>query len=309
MRPKPPRLPLLVASLLAPLAGVSSAAAQDWKGTGRMQGALTAEDGAPIVDATVKADCPERGGGTTLKTNKKGRWVLAGIVACRWNLDFEAEGYEAKQISVQLPAESARIPTVAISLKRTGPPPELKAAAESADAAYKAGRWDEARTEYERVLAQKPELAAVAEQQIGFTYIQEKRFKEAVDHLEKAVDADPSNQNLRAIAAQAALEGKLIDRAHTLLAGLDRSKITQADVFFNMGVNFLNGGDVTAAIEYFGEAIRVDPTHVDAYYRRGLGYLGLGRNAEARADFQKVLELNAQGAMADMARKALGQIQ
>jgi tetratricopeptide (TPR) repeat protein len=308
MRPNPRRFPSLVASLLAPLAFVPPAAAQDWKGTGRMQGALTSEDGKPIADATVKADCPERGGGTTLKTDKKGRWVLAGIVACRWNLDFVAEGYEAKGISVQLPAETARIPTVAISLKRSGPPPGLKAAAEKADAAYKAGQWAEARAEYEKVLAQKPELAAVAEQQIGFTYIQEKRFPEAVDHLEKALAADPANHGLRAIAAQAALEGKLVDRARGLLAGLDRSKITQADVFFNMGVNFLNAGDVAAAIEFFGETIRVDPSYADAYYRRGLGYLGQGQNDEAKADLRKVLELNPEGAMADMAKKALEQL-
>lgn len=308
MRRHSQRLPLLAASLLAGLAAAPLAVAQDWKGTGRIQGALTDEDGKPIADATVKADCPERGGGTTLKTDKKGRWVLAGVVGCAWNFDFEAEGYETQKVTVRLPGESVRIPTVEISLKKSGPPPELKAAAEKADAAYKAGRYDEARAEYEKLLAMRPDLAAMINQQIGFSYIQEKRYDKALEYLEKVVAADPTNAQIRAIAAQAALEGKLLDKARELLATLDDSKITNPDVFFNMGVAFLNAGQVPLAIDYFGKAIRVDPSHVDAYYRRALGYLGQGQNAEARADFLKVVELQPDGEMASMSRKALEQL-
>ena len=52
----------------------------------------------------------------------------------------------------------------------------------------------------------------------------------------------------------------------------------------------------------------MDPSHVDAYYRRALGYLGQGKTAEAKADFQKVVELQPDGEMATMAKKALEQI-
>jgi tetratricopeptide (TPR) repeat protein len=309
MRPHSQELPLLAASLLAIFATVPYAAAQDWRGNGRFQGVLTDEGGKPLVDATVKADCPERGGGTTLKTDKKGRWVLAGVVACSWELDFEAEGYETKKVTVRLPGESVRIPTVEMSLKRSGPPPELQAAAEKAEAAYKAGRYDEARAEYERLLALRPDLAARVNQQIGFSYIQEKRYDKALEYLEKVLADDPTNAQIRAIAAQAALEGKMLDKARELLATLDESKITNPDIFFNMGVDFLNGGQIPLAIDYFGKAIRVDPSHVDAYYRRALGYLGQGKTAEAKADFQKVVELQPAGEMATMSRKALEQIQ
>lgn len=291
MRPHSQTLSLFAAGFFAVFATAPSVLAQDWKGVGRIQGALTDEGGKPLVDATVKADCPERGGGTTLKTDKKGRWVLAGVAACSWNFDFVAEGYETKTVTVRLPGESARIPSVDMSLKRSGPPPELKAAAEKADAAYKAGRFDDARAEYEKLLALRPDLAAMINQQIGFSYIQEKRYDKALEYLEKVLAADPTNAPIRAIAAQAALEGKMLDRAKELLAGLDDTKITNPDVFFNMGVNFLNAGQVPLAIEYFSKAIRVDPSYVDGYYRRALGYLGQGQNAEARADFQKVIEL------------------
>jgi len=286
----------------------SGASAQDWKGNGRFEGLVTDESGQALAGVTVKADCPERGGGTTLKTDKKGRWVLGGVVACNWSLDLSAEGYETKRISVNLPVEAARLKPVSVPLKKSGPPPELVAAAAKADAAYKAGHFEEARAEYEKLLALRPDLAPTIHQQIGFSYIQEKQYDKALEQLDLVLAADPGNAPVRAIAAQAALEGKNVDRARQLLAALDETKITNPDVFFNMGVNFLNAGATDDAVAYFGKAIAADPKYVDAYYRRALGYLGQGKTAEAKADFQKVLELQPDGEMATMSRKALEQI-
>jgi len=285
-------------------------AAQDWRGTGRVEGVVTDEAGQPIEGATLKAQCAERGGGTSLKTDKKGHFVLGGVVACNWNFDIEAPGYETRQIAVRLPAESARLAPVKVPLKKgsAGPAPELRAAAEKADAAYQAGRFEEARAEYEKLLALRPDLASTIHQQIGFTYVQQKQYAKAVEHLEQVLATDPANAQIRAIAVQAALEGRLVEKARQLLSSLDESKITSADVFFNMGVNFFNAGEVKDSIEYFGKALKLDGAHVDAYYRRALAYLGLGQTAQAKADLQKVIELQPEGEMATMAKKALEQL-
>jgi tetratricopeptide (TPR) repeat protein len=278
--------------------------AQDWRGTGRIEGSVTDEAGQPIPGVTLKAACAERGGATTLTTDKKGHWVLGGVVACNWAFDIEAAGYEPKQIAIRLPAESARLAPVKVPLKKAsgGAPPELRAAAEKADAAYQAGRFAEARAEYEKLLALRPDLAPTIHQQVGFTYVQEKQYDKAVAELEKVLEAEPSNAQVRAIAVQAALEGRMVDKARSLLSGLDESLI-------NMGVNFYNAGEVKDAIAYFGKALERDPAHVDAYYRRALASLGLGQTAEAKADLQKVIELQPEGEMAAMAKKALGQLQ
>ena len=293
------------------LLGVSRIAeAQDWRGTGRLEGSVTDEAGQPIPGATLKAACAERGGGTTLTTDKKGRWVLGGVVACNWAFDIEAAGYEPKQIAVRLPGESARLAPVKVPLKKAGGgvPPELRAAAEKADAAYQAGRFPEARAEYEKLLALRPDLAPTVHQQIGFTYVQEKQYDKAVAELEQVLATDPGNAQVRAIAVQAALEGRMVEKARSLLSALDEAKIQSPDVFFNMGVNFFNAGEVKDAIAYFGKALERDPAHVDAYYRRALASLGLGQTAEAKADLQKVIELQPEGEMAAMAKKALEQL-
>jgi tetratricopeptide (TPR) repeat protein len=285
--------------------------AQDWRGVGRIQGTVVDEaSGQPIVGASLKAHCAERGGGTTIKTDKKGQWVLGGVVGCNWAFDISADGYVTKQISIRLPGESTRLQPIPIPLRKADPgvAPELREAATRADAAYKEGRFGDARAEYEKLLALRPDLAPTIHQQIGFSYVQEKQYEKAVAELEKVLATDPGNAQIRAIAAQAALEGRQVEKARSLLATLDESQVQSADVFFNMGINFFNAGEVGDAITYFGKAIAKDPAHVDAYYRRALSHLGRGQMAEAKADFQKVVELAPEGEMATMAKKALEQL-
>lgn len=293
------------------VSAAAAAGAQDWRGTGRIEGEVVDEAGKPVPGATIKANCAARGGGTTIKSDKKGHWVLGGIVGCNWALDVEAEGYVPRQIAVRLPGESSRLQPVRIQIKKeavASPAAELQQLAAGADAAYKAGRFEEARAEYLKLLALRPDLAPTIHQQIGFSYVQEKQYEKAVESLEKVLVAEPGNAQIRAIAAQAALEGKLIDKGRSLLAQLDDTQLGDADVLFNIGVNFFNAGEVQDSIVYFGKTIAKDPAYVDAYYRRALAHLGLGQAAEARADFQKVVELEPAGEMAKLARKALEQV-
>jgi tetratricopeptide (TPR) repeat protein len=297
--------------ILLLLAAPFPAASQDWRGVGRIEGVVTDEGGQPIEGATLRASCAdERGGGTTIKSDKKGHFVLAGVVACNWAFDISAAGYETRQIAIRLPSESTRLQPVKVPLKKAvnAAAAELQALAAKADAAYKEGRFADARAEYEKLLAQRPDLAATIHQQIGFSYVQEKQYEKAVAELEQVLAADPGNAQIRAIAAQAALEGRMIDKGRALLAGLDESQIQSPDVLFNLGVNFFNAGEIKDAIAYFGKTVAKDPAYVDAYYRRALAYLGQGQTAEAKADFQKVIALQADGEMAAMAKKALEQL-
>jgi tetratricopeptide (TPR) repeat protein len=284
--------------------------AQDWKGMGRMEGKVTDEGGAVIPNATVKLELPERGG-TTVKTDQKGRWAIGGIAAGAWNVDFAADGYQPKSVQVRLPSESSRLQPIEVKLAKAtpaGPGPEVQEALAKADAAYKEGRFPEARAEYGKLLSLLPDHAPRINQQIGFCYIQEKNYAKALEHLQLVLDAEPGNGQVRAIAAQAALEGGFVDRGRELLAGADETLVKDPDVFFNIGVNFLNAGQTEDAIKYFTKAVVLDPKYVDGYSRRALGYLQLGKTAESRADFQKVLELAPEGPQADLARKALLQI-
>jgi len=283
-------------------------AAQDWRGQGRLEGKVTDADGKPLAGATVKLDNPARGGGPTVKTDKKGKWAFLGLVGGNWNIDVSLEGYVTRPISIVLPGESVRMPPIEVTLDKaqpTGPPPEVLDALDTAETAFKEGRYAEARTEFEKLLQELPDQAVTIHQRIGLTYIQEKDYAKALEHLEIVLQSQPGNQQIRAIAAQAALEGGMLDRGRELLGGLDDSAVDNPDVFFNMGVNYLNAGATEDAITWFTKAVDKDPAYVDGYYRRALAYLQLGKNAECKADFQKVIELAPDTQMGEMAKKAL----
>ena len=293
------------------LLAAGSAPAQDWKGQARLEGKVLASDGTPIEGATVKLDNPGRGGGPTIKTDKKGKWAYLGLVAGHWNIDVNAAGYATKQAVIDLPSESARMNPIEIRLEKAGPPPtppEVLDAVKKADEAYKAGRFADAQAEYEKLLALRPDLAVTIHQQMGFSLIQQKKYPEALEHLQKVLDADPANTQVRAIMAQAALEGGMTDRGLELLKGVDDASVKDPDVFFNIGVNLINANRPDDAIVYFGKAVTLDPAYADGYFRRGLAHLQRGRNAEAKADLKKFVELQPTGAQADLAKKALEQI-
>lgn len=300
-----------VVIVAAALALATPTLAQDWKGMGRLEGRVLDADGKPLPDVTVKLNLPSRGGGTTIKTDKKGRWALGGIAAGAWEVDLAADGYAVKKLTINLPSESARVAPVDVKLEKAapkGPPPEVREALEKGDEAFKAGRFAEAREQYEKLLAMRPELASTLYSQIAFTYSREGNYAKAVEYLDKLVQSDPTNVNLKLLAAQEALRGGMLDKGLELLKGLDDSAIKEPEVFYNVAALLLNAQKPQEAIGYLTKAVTVDPNYVDGYFQRGLAYLGQGKTAEAKADFQKVIELAPTGAQAETAKKALAQI-
>ncbi len=302
-----PRIPFFVICTLAS----TLVLAQDWAGVGRLEGRVTDTDGKPVGGAAVKLDQPARGGGPTVNTDKKGRWAYLGLAAGSWNVDVSAPGYVPRKISVTLASEGARVPPIEVKLEKAaaaGPPPDVVAAFSAAEDAYKAERYEEAIAEYGKLLALRPDLASTIHQQIGFAHIRLRRYEPALTHLQQVLDADPSKVQIRAIAAQAAIEGGMLDRGLELLKGLDEAKVMSPDLFFNIGVNFLNANEPAQAITYFGKAIAADPAYADGYFRRALAYVQTGKIPEAKADLRKLLELTPEGAQAEAARKTLAQL-
>jgi tetratricopeptide (TPR) repeat protein len=299
---------VLVAAMLALAA---PAFAQDWKGMGRLEGRVLDPDGKPLPDVTVKLNLPSRGGGTTIKTDKKGHWAIGGIASGAWQIDLEAPGYMVKKITLNLPSESARLAPVDVRLEKaapTGPPPEVREALEKGDAAFKEGRFADARVEYEKLLALRPELADTLYRQIAFAYSREGNYAKAVEYLDKLVQTDPGNASLKLLAAQEALRGGMLDKGLELLKGIDDSSVKDPEVFYNVAALLLNAQKPEEAIRYLTKAVTVDPAYVDGYFQRGLAYLQLQKTPEAKADFQKVIELAPTGAQAETAKKALQQL-
>lgn len=297
--------------VLGILALALPAAAQDWSGGGRLEGKVYDPDGKPVADVVVRLVYPSHGGGPTVKTNKKGQWAYLGLAPGNWNIDFEAPGFATKKVSAMLPEPPARVPPLEVKLDKAapkGPPPEVAEAVAKGDAAYKAGNWAEARAEYEKLLAMRPELASTLNVQLARCYKQEGNVEKELEYLQKQSDLDPTNNDLRTLMAMEAIEAGMTDKGVALLEGMDPGAIKSPDVYFNVGVSFRNKDKPEQAATYFSKAIALDPTYVDGYFQRGMTYFSLQKLAEAKADFQKVVELSPSGPQAETAKKILSQL-
>ena len=74
------------AILFVSLAGVLCA--QGWRGTGRVTGKVTDENSKPLEGVTVRLVLPQGGSGPGTKTNGKGEWLVAGLAAGQWQIEF-----------------------------------------------------------------------------------------------------------------------------------------------------------------------------------------------------------------------------
>lgn len=64
----------------------------------------------------------------------------------------------------------------------------------------------------------------------------------------------------------------------------------QAAALFESGQNAHQSGDLNKAIEIYGEALKRDPSLWQAEFQRGIAYLSLNRNAEAKSSMLRVSE-------------------
>lgn len=269
----------------------SIASAQDWRGMGRLAGKVVDESGAPIEGVAVKGVRGESNGGPTVKTNKKGEWVLAGINGGAWNLDFDKAGYEPVKKSASFQEHDSN-PAMTITMKKTAVDPnvQIRADLEKAADLVKQQKFADARSIYQNILAQHPDAYQV-EPYIARTYYAEHQLDPAIEHLKIAASKDPNNVEVKLLLASVLNEKGSADEARQILASIDDSKVADPATFVNAGIGLINQKKPEDALTWFDKAITRFPQSADAYYYRGITQLQLGKNDAAKADLEKFVSM------------------
>jgi Tfp pilus assembly protein PilF len=297
----------VAAALAVSLANV--AAGQDWRGKARVDGRVLNEQGEGIAGAKLTL---KRGGAgpESLTTDKKGRWAYLGLANGSWNIDVEAPGYLPFQTSVEL-SEIQRIPPMDIKLQ-AAPKAEPKPAAEAApkgaspevipilehgNQLLQAKDYTGARAEYEKALPMlPPENTAPVLRAIAQTYYGEKNVDQAIAALQKVIAIDPADSTALLLLADLQIEKGNFEEGKATLAKLPPDSIKDPGVYTNLGIIMLNKKKPEDAWTYFDQAVKIAPSDADVYYYRGLAAYQLkNKKAEAKADFQKYLELAPTG--------------
>lgn len=286
---------VVVAGALAVAMSPLEAVAQEWRGMGRVGGKVVDESGKPIEGVVIKPILPaagNRGPGDT-KSNGKGEWAVGGISSGNWALDFEKEGYETRSISVPV-SEYNRVPPMEVVLKKAVVVVDANAVvgAKLTEAAelMNAKKFAEARAMYEALMAEYPDVKQFKPLLARAIYGEGDKDK-AIALLREASTEDPENVEVKLLLGTLLTEAGQAEEARTVMGGVDDAKVVDPVVFLNLGIGMINEGKQAEAIPWFDRAIARFPDYPDSYYYRGLSYVALGKNAEAKADLEKFVAI------------------
>lgn len=297
-------------AVLALLLSSLPAAAQSWAGKGRLQGDVLTQDGKPVAgakvtlrkgDDRVDVNAP---GPASVTTNDRGKWSVLGLAQGAWGVLIEKDGFQTSEGQVKVDEYSVAQPihirlnpaqAQAPAAQPAGPTPgqEAVAAIEKGNSLLQSGQYAAARAEYEKAIANlEPVNHPPILRGIARTYYEEKKTDQAVETLKKALEIKPDDvESLRLISNLLVASGKEPE-AQAYMARLPQGETVDPDTLLNLGIKSYNEGKLEDALKQFDRVVKENPQLANAYYYRALAYVGLNKSAEAKADFQKVLELD-----------------
>jgi tetratricopeptide (TPR) repeat protein len=300
------------------------ASAQRWAGKGRLHGEIKDEQGRPVEGATIwlrlgdaAIDPANPGDGPkAVTTNKNGKWSILGLAQGGWRVMILKEGFLPSEGNVKV-NESGPPPQAIILTLKSMSSAEAKAAAaaqgpsvidiiEEGNQLLTQEKYTEARAAYEKALVQlEPENHPAILRGISRTWFQEKQPDKAVEVLQQALQIKPDDaETLRLLINLLVAQGKEQEAAQ-YIARLPQGETVDPATLLNIGIKYYNDGKLDDALAEFNKVVGENPNLPDAYYYRGLAFLALSKSAEAKADFQKLLELDPKHVNADEAREFL----
>jgi len=305
------------------LAVVRPAIGQEWRGRARVEGQVTDDKGQPIQGATVSLRWTRSGkGGPDMKTDSKGRWVFFGLAGGGWNIEIQAPGFIPKKTGADL-SEVERNPTIVTKLdpapKEEAPAQatheefrvggkavskETMQAIEKGNAAFSEKKFAEAREAYQVALLELPDSEPLI-MRLSAAFEGEGNTELALKYAKQAADLDPNDIHAWFLIATIELQNGNLEAGKAALDKVPPEKITNPEVYMNLGIVLFNKKKAGEAEVAFSKAIAMSADLADAYYYRGLSRLQMGHKADAKADFHKYLELAPNGSEAKDVKELL----
>ena len=158
-------------------------------------------------------------------------------------------------------------------------------------ALHKAGRLEDAKKQYKKILKHDPKNIHVLNL-IGVLAAELRKPNIALNYLDKAIKLAPEFSealNNRGLIKQdlACHEEALKDFNQAL--SLNQLSV---DALYNRGNLFLNNSEFESAKDDFSSVLALDPVHAQALAGRGLAFKGMKLYEQAKLDFDKAISIN-----------------
>lgn len=166
-----------------------------------------------------------------------------------------------------------------------------------------AGKIPEAIAKLEEAVTAKPDLTAGYEA-LAHLYLRNKNYDKAIERANKSLEIDTDNQDMFIVLSEA-----YTAKGDKAKAAEYRKKLpADAASMFNDAAHLINSGKDAEAEPLLKSAIAANDKFAPAYYELGMLYVRTQKNADAKTNLQKYLELEPNGKDAATAKEMLNYV-
>lgn len=188
--------------------------------------------------------------------------------------------------------KTAAVTTLVVALLLTGAT-LVEAEWEAGVAAFKAGKLADAEREFEEVVAKQPDWPG-GHFMLGQVLLQQKKSKEALEHLKKAYELKPDDVSYQYTLGQAYLHNGRYAEAAQMLKKVNPAslpKAQQANYQSFLAAALSRSGDADSALTALKRAAEANPRDADAWYAYGTTAFNAGETATGVSALEKAVGL------------------
>jgi tetratricopeptide (TPR) repeat protein len=283
-----------------------------------VRGKVVDAQGKPVPDATILFEATDANRKTQTKTDKNGDFLQVGLASGGYSVTASKDKVGTQTLKLQVrqgpnnPMNFTLSTSSGVSSADKAEAAAIRASADAAVEAMKAGRHDEAIAKFNEVIAKMP-TCQDCYYNIGIAQMAKQQYGEAEAAFKKAIELKPDNADAYTALANLYNSQKKFDLAAEASANAAKYAGAggggNAEASYNQGVILFNAGKYPEARTQFEAATKADPNHALAQYQLGMTSLNLGQIPEAVAALEAYLKVDPNGPKAGEVKAALPALQ
>ena len=277
--------------------------------TGRIRGVVKDTDGKPIEKVTVTIEATgDRPAKYTTTTNAKGEFVHIGIQSADYRVTPSKEGYvpveygyvdlhiapSDKPVEVNFKMQSVQQAAAKQKQQQAAEAPG-HAEAEKGVSLLEAGKYDEAIAAFQKALESNAG-SAVFHYNLAVAYERKGQIADAHREFGEAIKLKPDFGEAQLAQGNAYMREQNFEAAVEYLTKASELLPANYNAAYNLGACLANSGKYAESEAAFRKAVLISPNEPIGHYQLAMSLLGQSKNAEAKTEFMKYLELKPDAA-------------